>query len=231
MVTETISSIISSVILLITFENVGKLAVFLLVLAIVVNILALLIGFYSLRKKRILFPKFVLFTLYLFYSPLHYIFKTFSIREKLVDEILVEIQNAVHLNKFKKADERKIILIPHCMRNRKCKARCDPLYGYYCKKCGLCNIGEIIEEAEKRDFKVFILPGGSFIKKIFKEYKPTSCIEVACPIELSEAMTIGSKIPVQGVYLKNDGCFETVADINEIIEKMEIKEREKKEKK
>ncbi len=160
--------------------------------------------------------------LYLFYSPVKWVFNAFSMNDLLVDEILVEIQNAVYLDKFKKQTDRKVILLPQCLRSSECHARCDPLYGFVCTKCGRCDVGGIITEAEKRDFKVFVVPGSSFVKKIFKEYRPTSCIGVACPVELSESMQKTSIIPSQGVYLINDGCFETKVNINDIVLKMEL---------
>lgn len=160
--------------------------------------------------------------LYLFYSPVKWVFHAFSMNELLVDEILVEIQNAVYLEKFKKQTGRKVVLLPQCLRSSECHARCDPLYGFVCTKCGRCDVGEIMTEAEKRDFKVFVVPGSSFVKKIFKEYRPTSCIGVACPVELSESMQKTSIIPSQGVYLINDGCFETKVNVSDIILKMEL---------
>ncbi|WNY24509.1 DUF116 domain-containing protein [Methanolapillus millepedarum] len=205
----------------INYETIGRFAIIALLFIIIFNILAILIGIYNIRRKKILFPKFVLFILYLFYAPLKYIFSTFSMNEQLVDEILVEIQNAVALDKFKKKNDRKILLLPQCLRNSRCRARCDPLYGFVCTGCGQCDIGQICEEAKARDFKVFVIPGGSFVRKIFTEYKPTSCIGVACPVELSESLQKTSMIPAQGVYLANDGCFETKVNVDDIIRKME----------
>ena len=201
---------------------IGKAAVLLFIFLIFFNFLALMIGLYSIKRKKIIFPKFVLFTLYLFYAPTKWVFSIFSINEFLVDIILVEIQNAVSLEKFKEQDQRKVVLLPQCLRNSDCVARCDPLYGFVCVKCGRCNIGEILKEAEPRDFKVFVIPGSSFVKKIFKEYRPTSCIGVACPVELSESMQKTSIIPSQGVYLLNDGCFETQVDVSEVVDKMDL---------
>jgi len=206
----------------INFALIGKIAVGLFITLVIFNLLALAIGIYTLRRKKILFPKFVLFTLYLFYAPTKWFFNFFSMNELVVDEILVEIQNAVYLDKFKKQDQRKIVLLPQCLRNSNCHARCDPLYGFICTKCGQCDIGEITVEAEKRDFKVFIIPGSSFVKKIFKEYKPTSCIGVACRVELSESMQKASVIPSQGVYLLNEGCFETNVNVSDVVEKMDL---------
>ena len=208
--------------LVINYVLIGKIAVFLLFCMFIFNILALALGIYCLRKKRIIFPKFVLFMLYLFYSPIKWLFSIFSINELLVDEILIEIQNAIYLEKFKKQGERKIVLLPQCLRNSNCRARCDPFYGFICTKCGQCDIGSILTEAEKRQFRVFIIPGSSFVRKIFKEYKPTSCIGIACPVELSESMQKTSVIPSQGVFLINDGCFETKVNVNDVIAKMDI---------
>ena len=203
-------------------EIVVGLFIILIIFLIIFNLAALAIGIYSVRNKKILFPKFVLSILYLFYAPLKWVFNVFSMNDLLIDGILIEIQNAINLDKFKKQDQRKIVLLPQCLRNSNCNARCDPLYGFICMECGQCDIGEITKEAEKRDFKVFVIPGGSFVKKIFQEYKPTSCIGVACPIELSESMQKTSAIPSQGVYLLNDGCFETKINISDVVEKMDL---------
>lgn len=208
---------------IVTYETIGKLAVILAAAVILVNIAAFLIGLYCVRKKKIIFPRFVLLTLYLFYSPLKWFFSVFGVNDRLIDEILIDLQNAVYADAFRKRPgERKIVLLPHCLRDGQCKARCDPLFGYVCRRCGRCGIDKVIEAADIYGYKVFIIPGGSFIRKIMQEYRPTSCIGVACPIELSEAMVIGAKIPTQGVYLEKDGCFETIVDVDEVIEKMKM---------
>ena len=206
----------------IKYVLIGQITIGILVLIILFNLAALAIGIYSIKKKKVIFPKFVLSVLYFFYAPMKWIFAAFSMNDLLIDEILVEIQNAVSVAKFKKQGQRSVVLLPQCLRNSNCHARCDPLYGFICTKCGQCDIGTISEEAEKRGFKVFIIPGSSFVKKIFKEYKPTSCIGVACPVELSESMQKTSIIPSQGVYLTNDGCFETRVNVSEIVQKMDL---------
>jgi Uncharacterized conserved protein len=206
----------------INYVLIGQITIGILVLVVLFNLAALAIGIYSIKKKKVIFPKFVLSVLYFSYAPMKWIFAAFSMNDLLIDEILVEIQNAVSVAKFKKQGQRSVVLLPQCLRSSNCHARCDPLYGFICTKCGQCDIGTISEEAEKRGFKVFIIPGSSFVKKIFKEYKPTSCIGVACPVELSESMQKTSIIPSQGVYLTNDGCFETRVDVSEIVKKMDL---------
>lgn len=206
----------------IPYEFMGKVFVFLTFLALCGTVFALLIGAYSFKKRKILFPSFILFTLYLFYSPARWICKVFRIRETLVDDILIDVRNAMMLDDFVHTKENRIVLLPQCMRHPNCKARCDPVHGYECKRCGLCDIAKICEAGDKYGFKVFVIPGSSFVKKIFKEYKPRACLGVACYNELAEDMQEVSFVPVQGVLLLRDGCFNTEANVEEIIRKMEM---------
>lgn len=207
----------------IPYELIGILFIYLSIISLFVSGIALILGIYSIKKRKILFPNFVIFTLYFFYSPLVWICKKLSIKENIVDEILIEIKNSIGLEGFKKVKNKKIILLPQCMRHNRCKTRCDSLYGYECTKCNLCDIGTIVEVSEKYDFKVFIVPGGSFVKKIIKHYRPKSCIGVACFVELIDSMHMASKyMEVQGVCLMNDGCYNTKVEVEEIVKKMEL---------
>lgn len=206
----------------IPYEFLGKIFVYLVILVLIGTVVSLFIGAYSFKKRKIVFPNFVLFTLYLFYSPAKWICRIFRIRETLVDDILIEVRNAVMLEDFAHVKDKRVVLLPQCLRHPNCKARCDPIHGYECKRCGLCDIAKVCEAADKYNFKVFVIPGGSFVKKIFKEYKPKACLGVACYNELAENMQDASFVPVQGVLLLKDGCFNTEANIEEIIKKMEM---------
>jgi uncharacterized protein len=230
----------------IPYELLGKIFIHLVLFALAGTGIALLIGAYSFKKRRIIFPGFVLFTLYLFYSPSKLLCRFFRIRENLVDDILIDLRNALMLDRFVHTKENRVVFLPQCMRHPDCRARCDPIHGYECKRCGKCDISKICEAADRCNFKVFIIPGSSFVKKIFKEYRPQSCFKVfiipgssfvkkifkeyrpqsclgvACYNELAEDMQEVSFVPVQGVLLLRDGCFNTKADVEEIIRKMEI---------
>lgn len=206
----------------IPYEILGKVFLILFILTIFIISLALLIGIYSFKKHKIIFPNFVLFILYLFYGPTKWICRRFFIRDVIVDEVLIEVRNAIMLDKFRTARGVKAIFLPQCLRDSNCKARCDPIDGYKCIRCGKCDIGEISIAADKYGFEVFIIPGGSFIKKILKIHQPSLCIGVACYQELVESMQgVAAYMPVQGVCLLKDGCFETSANVQEIIHKME----------
>jgi uncharacterized protein len=206
----------------IPYEFFGKVFVYLAFFALAGTAFALLVGAYSFKKRKIIFPSFVLFMLYLFYFPSKLLCRVFRIRETLVDDILIDVRNALMLDRFVHTKERRAVFLPQCMRHPECKARCDPVHGYECKRCGKCDISTIYEAADRCNFKVFIIPGSSFVKKIFAKYKPQSCLGVACYNELAEDMQEVSFIPVQGVLLLRDGCFNTKANVEEIIRKMEL---------
>ena len=206
----------------IPYEFLGKIFVYLMLFALAGTGIALLIGAYSFKNHKIIFPGFVLFMLYLFYSPTKLLCRVFRIRETLVDDILIDVRNAITLDRFVHTKENRGVFLPQCMRHPECKARCDPIHGYECKRCGKCDISKIYEAADRCNFKVFVIPGSSFVKKIFKEYRPQSCLGVACYNELAEDMQEVSFIPVQGVLLLRDGCFNTKANVEEIIRKMEM---------
>jgi hypothetical protein len=106
------------------------------------------------------------------------------------------------------------------LRHPECKARCDPIEGYQCKKCGKCDIGTVCKAADEYGFRVFVIPGGSFVKKILKVHRPQSCIGVACHPELSESMQgVAAICRTGGMSAAKDGCFNTEADVEAIIKK------------
>ncbi len=206
----------------IPYELLGKIFILIAFIAIIVLGTALLLGAYSFKKKRVIFPNFVLFILYLFYGPAKWICRVFGIKDTIVDEIVVEVRNAVMLDRFREVRNGRVIFLPQCLRHPDCKARCDPMIGYECKECGLCDIGTICKAAKEKGFKVYVIPGGSFVKKIIKAHRPESCIGVACYPELAESMQGASPFMiVQGVSLLKDGCFDTEVDVEEVIRKME----------
>ncbi|MEA3343684.1 MAG: DUF116 domain-containing protein [archaeon] len=207
--------------MIIPYELIGKIAVYGLIAVFSVLIVAMGLGFYSFKKRRILFPNFVLFVLDLLYSPAKWVCRVFSIRSTLVDEIMIEVRNAVLLERFRAAGKDKILVGPQCMRHPECKARCEPRVGYICLGCGRCDFSRLKKECDKYGYKMFIVPGDSFVRKIIKLHKPKAALGIACFGELNESMhELSPVLPVQGVALLRDGCFNTAVNVEDVIEKM-----------
>lgn len=113
---------------------------------------------------------------------------------------------------------KKIIFLPHCLRNRECKAELK-WDGYKCINCGKCNIGKFKKKAEELGYKVFIVPGASMIKKIMKEHtSPEIVIGVACGPELEGGVALMEKhgIKTKTLQLLKDGCVDTEVDWNKL---------------
>ncbi|AEH25247.1 DUF116 domain-containing protein [Pyrococcus yayanosii] len=153
-----------------------------------------------------------------------------SENEELADQIYVELKNKAFREDFAKVPpEKRAVFIPQCLRNvRNCKAEFTE-YGWKCKKCGSCPIGEIIEYGESLGYTQFyIVPGGSLVKKILKNKVPKGEIKaalgIACWPELAEAGEKLShlKIPIQAVPLLRAGCINTLVDVEVVKEFLRI---------
>ena len=147
-----------------------------------------------------------------------------SVIEDLID---IEIKNLLYEKDFKKARE-KILLLPHCSRkymDSRCKAKFDPEFStYVCSSCSEdCLINKATKLAKKKGYKVFVLPGGSCIKKIIQKVKCDAILGVACPeeIKLGTKLLERYNIPARGLPLIKNGCSNTRFSI-ETLEKLMI---------
>jgi len=138
----------------------------------------------------------------------------------MVDHIGVEVRNKVNENKFNSIDNKnKILVFPHCLRNPKCEAILDET-GLVCNCCGKCAIGVIKPKAEALGYKVFVIPGSTFVKKIVANNKFESVLGVACYEDLNLTMMKLSNFNPQGVLLSRTGCFKTKVDVKTVLEKI-----------
>lgn len=145
-----------------------------------------------------------------------------DIDEGLYDKVYVTIKNMAYEEDFKNTPNKDIIIfLPQCLRNsEECKAEIGD-FGYECKRCGSCSISEIIDVAEEKNYSdVFIVPGGSMVRRIAKKYRPRAVVGVACHYELVEAIEFCTihDIPPQGVPLLVDGCKDTKVDKEKLLE-------------
>ena len=144
-----------------------------------------------------------------------------AVVEDLVD---IHIKNLVYEEEFRKAKE-KILLVPHCCRkymDSRCKADFDPNYSsYFCNHCSPdCPVNHATTLAEEKGYKVFVLPGGSCIKKILARMNCDGVLGIACPEEIKLGMGfIESKgLAVKGIALTKNGCANTQFNLNSLKE-------------
>jgi hypothetical protein len=126
------------------------------------------------------------------------------------------VKNLSQRERFVKTNKRAL-LIPHCARKHmdsKCKADFNPEMSFYsCNRCSPdCSVNVASEEAKKKGYDVFILPGGSCVKKIMATEKYDGIVGIACCEEIKLASRLlenDSKISFQAVPLIKNGCSET----------------------
>ncbi|MBR5504255.1 MAG: DUF116 domain-containing protein [Methanobrevibacter sp.] len=199
------------------FQFIGQFIVILVFLIIVILIVALILGIILIRRNKLLFPSLIIFVVNVFYSPLKSLAHFLRFDDDLVDHIGIEVRNKVNKAKFDKIPpEEKIIVLPHCLRSRDCEASLKES-GIKCTFCGKCAIGTIKSKAEPMGYKVFIVPGSSFVKKIIQQNRFRSVVGVACHVDLNQTMMALSDFYPQGVLLSTSGCFETKVDISKVL--------------
>ncbi|MBU7014554.1 MAG: DUF116 domain-containing protein [Theionarchaea archaeon] len=205
----------------IPYAFIGKLLIFSLVFLFVTAAISLLLGFILLRKGVMILPRFVLYVIDSLYFLLKKLIRLVGLSERYVDEIGIEIRNRTYEKAFRQsAIDGRILVFPQCLRNPTCPALLTQ-YGVQCKMCGQCVIGNLKKRAEAEGYKVYIVPGGSFVKRIAKKDRPTGALGVACGYELNYSMMeLSALCPVQGVPLLKDGCYCTKVDEELVLDKI-----------
>ncbi|RLJ01375.1 MAG: hypothetical protein DRP10_04235 [Candidatus Aenigmatarchaeota archaeon] len=135
-----------------------------------------------------------------------------SVVEDLTD---IYIKNLIYQESFKKA-KRKILLIPHCCRkymDSRCKAKFDPEYSsYFCGNCSKdCLANKATKLGKAKGYMVFIVPGGSCVKKILDKVDCDGVLGIACPEELKLGINLVESrgLSVRVVPLIKNGCSNT----------------------
>jgi hypothetical protein len=204
----------------IPYALIGKLLLFFIALVIFTSLISLILGLVLLRKGVLILPRFILFGIESLHFFLKRLVRMLGLNEKLVDEIGIEIRNRIYRSAFEESDPQKRILVfPQCLRSPKCPA---PLtrYGIQCQECGRCAISKLKKKAESVGYTVYIVPGGSFVKRIVEKDHPSAALGVACGYELNYSMMeISNFCPIQGVPLLKDGCYCTKVD-EELVSEM-----------
>ena len=175
------------------------------------------------KRNQIKFPRFVLYIVDLLYSPLKTIAQFLNLDDHLIDDIAIRVRNDLNKEQYKKIPaDKTLIFLPHCLRHKDCPATLQK-EGLNCTECGLCSIGVIKKKAEPMGYKIYIVPGSSFVKKIVMENKFQTVLGVACHEDLNQMMMLLSDFYPQGVLLEKTGCFETKVNVKKVFEKIDSK--------
>lgn len=201
------------------FEILGIMLTVLFFIVVLALVITMLLVLYSVKTKKVLFPGFILFVLDFLYNPLKLITEKMGMKKGYIDIISNDMRNFINYKSLSKIPfEDRIVLLPQCLRKRDCPARLDSIKGFQCITCGKCGVGDLMTFCDEKNIKAFIVPGGSFVKKVIKISRPDAIIGVGCHIELREASLVLEylKVPGRGVNLEKDGCIETKVNYEKV---------------
>jgi geranylgeranyl diphosphate synthase, type II len=111
--------------------------------------------------------------------------------------------------------ERRLLLLPKCLRvEDKCPAPFDE-FGLLCKRCGLCSIQDLQDEAERLGYAVLVAEGSTIVMSIIETGKIQAIVGVSCLSVLERAFPYMEAAAVPGIAipLLQDDCVDTTVDM------------------
>ena len=122
--------------------------------------------------------------------------------------------------------ERRMLLLPHCLKHAAgCPAEYDE-FGLDCEKCGACSIADYKVRAEELGYKVLVAEGSPIVLKIIVSGHISGILGVACLNVLEKAIdkVLIAGVPSYAVPLHSGDCKNTSLDeswIWEVLDKYE----------
>lgn len=110
--------------------------------------------------------------------------------------------------------ERRLLLLPHCLKHAEgCPADYDE-FGLDCRQCGACSIADFRTAAEDMGYKVLVAEGSPIVMKIIVSGYIDAIVGVACLNVLEKAIDkiLLAGIPCMAVPLLSSDCRNTSVD-------------------
>ena len=144
---------------------IGEITLLFILGSIVFAILMVTLALISIRRGKIYFPSLIKSGVVLVEGLMKALFRLFGLEDQQVNSFFIELHNSMNKRAFEAVPVRdRAIFLPQCLRSSKCPAHLTP-EGLKCKCCGLCMIGYWLPLLEKMGYRVFSVPGSSFIKE------------------------------------------------------------------
>jgi uncharacterized protein len=206
-------SLLSSVIFII-----GEITVIVLIGLFFLALFLVALTIYSIRKGRLIFPGFLKAGLVLVEGFSKALFSLFGLEDREMMTFFIRVHNTMSRKAFEGVPVgERAIFFPQCLRSAKCPANLTP-EGLKCVKCGQCSVTEAIRMLELLGYRLFIVPGSSFIKRMVKKYRPKAIIGVGCLSEVKEGLDMSDKLGLiaLGVVTEREGCVETSVNWDDV---------------
>ena len=160
----------------------------------------------------------------------------FGINRRQLEGSFIAVSNLLFARRNIRVPAEKLLVVtPHCLQLASCphKITRDPSN---CKRCGGCNIGDLVKLSEEMGFLFFVATGGTLARQIIKQNRPRAVLAIACERDLMSGIQDVYPLPAMGVLniRPNGPCYNTKVNMAEVrleLEKIILpkEEEEKKE--
>ena len=114
--------------------------------------------------------------------------------------------------------ERRLLLLPKCLRvEEHCPAPFDS-FGMLCKECGLCSIQDLTQEADRLGYAVLIAEGSAIVRAMIETGKIEAIVGVSCLNVLEKCFPHMEAVAIPGmsIPLLQDDCVNTTVDLEHV---------------
>ena len=144
--------------------------------------------------------------------------KIFGIKRRQLEGSFIAVSNLIFMKSNIKVPANKLlVLVPHCLQLAQCphKITRDP---NNCKRCGGCNIGDLMKLSKELGFIFFVATGGTLARQVVMKNRPQAVLAIACERDLMSGIQDVYPLPAVGVLniRPNGPCYNTRVDIEEV---------------
>jgi geranylgeranyl pyrophosphate synthase len=119
---------------------------------------------------------------------------------------------------------RRLLLLPHCLKNAEgCPADYDE-FGLDCRKCGACSVADFKTKAEDLGYKVLVSEGTPIVLKIIVSGHVDAIVGVSCLNVLEKAIDkiLLAGIPCIATPLLSSNCRNTSVDDDWVFDMIQV---------
>lgn len=148
----------------------------------------------------------------------------FKDRKERLQRMVIDLNNRlIRAEPKRHRAKRLLLLLPHCLQVSECDVRITNDI-YNCKRCGRCEIRDLIEIADEHGLKLFVATGGNLARRIVSDVRPEAIIAVACERDLSSGIVDTYPLPVLGIPNERPfgPCLNTRVDLAKVKEAIQF---------
>ena len=145
----------------------------------------------------------------------------YNLDMSLRDWVMIELHNGVWMDTVASIPhERRLLLLPKCLRNAAdCEGEMDDL-GLLCHNCGRCVIPNLQQLADSHGMLSMVAEGFTSVIELIRQHVVDAVIGVSCIDSLEKAfpLLVSHAVPGIAIALNDGGCHNTHVDTDYVAE-------------